>query len=182
MLSKIEKCFNLIFTGFKNMLNTCPGFKNTDYWVSYSYLDTERDYKNFPTKSTPGFAASHNMSAVVKHFVKDWKSQLGLSYNFASGRNYTNPNISGFLNQKTKSYNALNANWAYLISQQKIFYVSVSNVLGTKNVNGYQYSNQPNNNGIFESKAIVPSADRFFFVGFFWTISSNKNDNQLMNL
>jgi len=157
-------------------------FKNTDYWVSYSYLDTERDYKNYSKTATPHFASKHNLSVVVKHFVTDWKSQFGLSYNFASGRNYTNPNISGFLNQKTKSYNALNANWAYLISQQKIFYVSVSNVLGTKNVNGYQYSNQPNNNGIFESKAIVPSADRFFFVGFFWTISSNKNDNQLKNL
>ncbi len=105
-----------------------------------------------------------------------------MSYNYASGRNYTNPNLGGFLSQKTKSYNALNANWAYLISQQKIFYVSVSNVLGTKNVNGYQFSNQPNNIGKFDSRAITPAADRFFFVGFFWTISSNKNNNQLNNL
>ncbi len=157
-------------------------FKNTDYWVSYSYLDTKRDYKNYTSAATPHFASKHNLSVVGKHFITDWKSQFGLSYNFASGRNYTNPNLGGFLNQKTKSYNALNASWAYLISQQKILFVSVSNVLGTKNVNGYQYSNQPNNMGVFESRAIIPSADRFFFVGFFWTISTNKNDNQLKNL
>ena len=157
-------------------------FKNTDYWVSYSLLDTKRDYKNYSKSAAPSFVATHNLSMVAKHFVTEWKSQFGLSYNFASGRNYTNPNLGGFLNQKTKSYNALNANWAYLISQQKIFYVSVSNVLGTKNVNGYQYANNPNPNGSFDSRAISPAADRFFFVGFFWTISSNKKNNQLQNL
>ena len=157
-------------------------FKNTDYWISYSYLDTERDYKNYPSTATPSFASKHNVSVVVKHFVEDWKSQLGFSYNYASGRNFTNPNVAGFLNEQTKSYNTLNANWAYLISQQKILYVSVSNVLGTKNINGYQYANQPNISGNFDRRAITPAADRFFFVGFFWTISDNKNDNQLKNL
>lgn len=157
-------------------------FKNTDYWVSYSLLDTKRDYKNYTQSATPSFVAKHNLSVVVKHFVTEWKSQLGLSYNYASGRNYTDPNIGGFLNQQTKSYNAVNANWAYLISPQKIFYVSVSNVLGTKNINGYQFANQPNNLGKFDSRAITPAADRFFFVGFFWTISSNKDSNQLNNL
>lgn len=157
-------------------------FKNTDYWVSYSYLDTERDYRNYPTAATPHFAAKHNVSVVLKHFVTDWKSQLGLSYNFASGRNYTDPNLGGFLNQQTINYNSVNASWAYLISQQKIVFVSISNVLGTQNINGYQYKNQPDINGHFDRRAIVPAADRFFFVGFFWTISSNKDNNQLDNL
>ena len=157
-------------------------FKNTDYWVSYSLLDTKRNYKNYTKSAAPSFVAKHNLSVVVKHFVTDWKSQFGLSYNYASGRNYTDPNLGGFLDQKTKSYNALNANWAYLISPQKIFYVSVSNVLGTQNINGYQFADQPDLNGKFDSRAITPSADRFFFVGFFWTISSNKDSNQLNNL
>jgi hypothetical protein len=157
-------------------------FKNTDYWVSYSLIDTKRNYKNYNQSATPNFVAKHNLSVVVKHFVTEWKSQFGLSYNFASGRNYTDPNLGGFLNQQTKSYNAINANWAYLISPQKIFYVSVSNVLGTKNINGYQFADQPNLNGSFDSRTITPAADRFFFVGFFWTISSNKKNNQLQNL
>lgn len=156
--------------------------KNTEYWVSYSYLDTKRDYKNYPTKATPSFASQHNASVVLKHFISNLKSQVGLSYNFASGRNYTDPNKSGFLNSKAKNYNAVNANWAYLISQQKILYFSVSNVFGTQNVNGYQFKNQANTNGVFESRTIKPAADRFFFVGFFWTISDNKKDNQLDNL
>lgn len=156
--------------------------KNTEYWLSYSFLDTERNYKNYATNATPNFASKHNASLVIKHWIEDWKSQIGLSYNFASGRNYTDPNKSGFLNEQAKNFNSLNANYAYLISPQKILYFSISNVLGTKNVNGYQYANQTNTDGLFDRRAITPAADRFFFIGFFWTISDNKNDNQLDNL
>ena len=156
--------------------------KNLDYWISYSYLDTERDHRNFPTKAVPNFASSHNASLVGKYWVEQWKTQLGLSYRFATGRTYTNPNISGFLNEKTKNYNSVSLNAAYLISQQKILYFSVNNVLGTENVFGYNYSNQPNVNGTFERQALRPNADQFFFIGFFWSISDDNKSNQLDNL
>lgn len=156
--------------------------KNTDYWISYSYLDTERDYRNYPTAARPSFASKHNLSIVTKHWIKDWKSQIGFSYQFASGRNYTNPNEPGFLNNETKNFNNLSFNWAYLIDQQKILYFSVNNILGTKNVFGYDYKNTPNTNGNFDRQAIIPNADSFIFVGFFWTISDDKKSNQLDNL
>ncbi len=156
--------------------------KNTDYWLSYSYLDTKRDYQNFPVQATPNFANKHNFSAVAKYWIEDWKSQVGFSYTFASGRPYTNPNTNAFLSEQTKAYNSISLNWAYLISQQKILYFSVNNVLGFKNINGYQYANAPDMNGNFSRRALQPAADQFFFVGFFWTISDNKTDNQLDNL
>jgi outer membrane cobalamin receptor len=156
--------------------------KNIDYWVSYSLLDTKRDYKNFPTAAQPNFANRHNLSVVGKYWIDSWKSPVGLSYNFASGRSYTDPNLIGFLNQKTKAYNSLSVNWAYLLSPQKILYFSVNNALGFTNVNGYQYSNTPNINGQFNRRALRPAADQFFFVGFFWTISEKGTDNQLDNL
>ncbi len=123
--------------------------KNTDYWVSYSYIDTERDYKNYTMLATPNFAPKNNLSVVAKHWLADWKSQIGFSYDFASGRNYTDPNLGGFLNQQTKSYNSVSVNWAYLIDQQKILYFSVNNLLGTQNIFNYRYKNEPNNSGIF---------------------------------
>ena len=156
--------------------------KNTDYWVSYSYLDTQRDYRNYPTAARPNFASKHNLSIVTKHWIKDWKSQIGFSYQFASGRNYTNPNEPGFLNNETKNFNNLSFNWAYLIDPQKILYFSMNNILGTKNVFGYDYKNTPNTKGNFDKQAIIPNADSFFFVGFFWTISDDKKSNQLDNL
>jgi CarboxypepD_reg-like domain/TonB-dependent Receptor Plug Domain len=156
--------------------------KNTDYWVSYSYLDSKRNYRNYPMEAQPNFANTHNLSVVGKYFITDWKSQVGFSYAFGSGRTYTNPNIDGFLNQKTKSYNNLSLNWAYLISQQKILYFSINNVTAFKNVNGYQYADTPNMNGDYARRTLRPAADQFFFVGFFWTISEDNTSNQLDKL
>jgi len=156
--------------------------KNLDYWLSYSYLDSKRLFQDYPIKATPPFVNSHNLSAVAKWWISDLKSQVGFSYQFGSGRTYTNPNRPGFLQEQTKAFNSLSLNWAYLISQQKILYISVNNVLGYKNINGYQYASAPDASGNFDRRALRPAADQFFFVGFFWTLSDDGTDNQLDNL
>ncbi|GIQ57024.1 TonB-dependent receptor [Flavobacterium collinsii] len=156
--------------------------KNLEYWISYSYIDSERQYKNFPTMTTPSFIANHSLSVVTKYFITDWKSQIGFTNSFSSGRPYNDPNQTQFMNGRTKAYNSLSFNWAYLLTTQKILYFSVSNVLGTQNVFGYDYARNPDTNGVYNRQAVIPTADRFFFVGFFWTISQNKNENQLKNL
>ncbi|WP_378184878.1 carboxypeptidase-like regulatory domain-containing protein [Aquimarina sp. W85] len=156
--------------------------KNFEYWLSYSYLNTKRDYKNFENSATPNFAATHTTSLVGKYWVQDWKSMVGTSLNMATGRPYNNPNTNVFQGEKTKGFSTLNLNWAYLITQQKILYLSVTNILGTPATYGYQYAHTPNSNGDFERRAIQPAADRFFLVGFFWTLSSDKKDNQLNTL
>ncbi|NNE31946.1 MAG: TonB-dependent receptor [Winogradskyella sp.] len=156
--------------------------KNFDYWLSYSYLDTKRNYRNFTRSAQPNFATNHNLSLVGKYWIEHWKSQVGFAYSYASGRPYTNPNTSQFLSEKTKSFNSLSINWAYLLDQQKILYFSVNNVLGFKNINGYQYASTSDMNGQFNRRALRPAADQFFFIGFFWTISEDGSDNQLDNL
>lgn len=157
-------------------------FKNTDYWVSYSYIDTQRDYRDYTATVTPSFAARHNLSIVGKYWVEDWKSQISLTHTFNSGRPYNNPNSREFMAGHTRNYNSLSASWAYLITPQKILYLSVSNVLGTENVFGYTYANAAAPDGKFARQAVTQPADRFFFIGFFWTISDNKQTNQLNNL
>lgn len=156
--------------------------KNMQYWLSYSFIDTERDYRNFTAQVTPSFAARHTASLVTKYWINGLRSQVGLTHSFTSGRPYDNPNETAFMNGKTKTYNNLSLSWAYLMSPQKILYLSVSNVLGTQNVFGYEYASSPDANGVYRSKPIVPTADRFIFVGFFWTISKDKKTNQLDNL
>nr|WP_315198840.1 TonB-dependent receptor [uncultured Flavobacterium sp.] len=157
-------------------------YKNLEYWISYSYIDSERDYKNFPTMATPSFIANHSLSVVTKYFITDWKSQVSLTNSYSSGRPYNDPNQAQFMNGKTKAYNNLSLSWAYLLTTQKIFFFSVSNILGTQNVYGYDYAKLPDANGVYKRQAVTPTADRFFLIGFFWTISQNKNDNQLKNL
>src|SRR5690606_2481025 len=37
-------------------------FKNLEYWISYSYIDTRRHYKNYEAMVRPGFAAAQSLS------------------------------------------------------------------------------------------------------------------------
>ncbi|OYQ37330.1 TonB-dependent receptor [Flavobacterium cyanobacteriorum] len=156
--------------------------KNLEYWVSYSFIDSKRDFRNYTASVTPSFVAKHNFSIVGKYWIESLRSQAGITYSFNSGRPYNNPNEDLFMNGVTKSYNNLSLSWAYLISQQKILFFSVTNVTGNENIFGYTYANNAGPDGIFARQAITQPADRFFFVGFFWTISDDKKSNQLNNL
>jgi hypothetical protein len=157
-------------------------FEKTDYWISYSYVDSERDYQDFSSLATPSFVSNHNFSFVVKHFVKPLRTQFGATYNFASNRPFHNPNKQGFQNDKTPEFHDLSLNAAILIKQNIIIYVSSSNIFGRDNIFGYQFANQPNSEGIFESEAVRQGAKRFIFLGIFITLTKDGKENQLDNL
>ena len=145
-------------------------FEKYDYWISYSYIDTKRDYLNYIKSATPTFVSNHNLSIVYKHFIPKISTQIGFTYTFASGRTYYNPNNTDFLIDKTKSYNDLSFNASYLTNiwdKFTIVYVSVSNILGFENIFGYHYSANPKSDGTFNSFAIKPGSKRFLFLGIF---------------
>ncbi len=156
--------------------------ENLEYWVSYSFIDSQRDFRNYTSKVTPSFVASHSLSLVGKYWINDLRSQVSLTQSYSSGRPFNDPNNLDFMNGKTKDYSSLSFGWAYLLSTQKILYFSMSNVLGTNNVFGYDYDNVRNSQGQYSRMAIKPAASRFVFVGFFWTISADKKSNQLNTL
>jgi hypothetical protein len=157
-------------------------FRNIDYWVSYSFLDTERNYLTYNSAAVPGFASKHNFSFVYKHFIDAIKSQVGFTYSYGSGRYYNDPNKDGFMNSQLPSYQDFSFNMAYLFRPQVIFYASATNLLGRDNVFGYQFADNPNSDGVFESRAIGQPAKRFLFLGVFITLSKDKSKNQLENL
>ncbi len=156
--------------------------KNADYWVSYSYLDTERDYRDFPTKAVPTFASTHNLSVVYKQWVNSLKTQFSGTFSFASPRTYNNPNTKIFNGATTPVYVDLSLSVSYLATQSIIVYGSVTNVLGRDNIFGYEYSNRPNNEGVYMARANMLPAPRFFFVGVFITFSKDATLNQLKSL
>lgn len=155
---------------------------NVDYWISYSFLDTEREYRDFPLSARPHFAARHNFSVVYKHFIPAIKSQVGLTYSYASRRPYHDPNREQFMSARTPVYQDLSANISYLFRQNIILHISASNVLGQEQIFGYEYASTPNENGIYPGRAIRPPAPRFLFAGVFITFSPEAVMNQLPNL
>lgn len=154
-------------------------FKNTDYWISYSFLDTRRDYLSFPYAATPSFASAHNFSIVYKYFINRLKTQAGTTYSFASGRPYNNPNEEKFNSSRTPAYHDLSMNLAYLPRPGLIIYFSATNLTGRDNIFGYEFSDDLNTQGIYNSRAIRQPARRFLFVGVFITLSKDKSVNQL---
>ncbi len=76
--------------GFEVFWRDKKTIKDFDYWVSYSYLDTKRDFINFPFAITPNFAAKHTASLIMKKFVMPWKTGFNAAYNYASSRPYYN--------------------------------------------------------------------------------------------
>lgn len=156
--------------------------RNADYWISYSFLDTKRHYLNYPHEAMPSFASRHNFSFVYKHFVSKIRSQIGVTYSFASPRPYNNPNLDTFNGERTPAYHDVSANISYLPRSWIIIYASCTNLLGRNNIFGYDYSSLPDDNGVYAAREITQPAKHFMLVGIFLTISKNKTVNQLPNL
>ena len=162
--------------------------KNIDYWVSYSYLDSKRDYLNYTESLFPNFAAKHTLSVVAKKFVTNWKTGFNISYNYNSGRPYYNfvtENGNTVLKNQgfVKDYQAVNFSLNYLPNLGKkdaraftILVLSINNVLGTKNEFGYNFSS----NGL-KSRAIVPPTNTFVFIGAFISFGTDRTQEAINN-
>jgi vitamin B12 transporter len=153
--------------------------KGVDYWISYTYLDTKRQYLNYPEKVTPPFAAAHTASLVFKKFFTKLNLSTGFTYTYATGRPYYNPNNPVFMGDKTMDYNSLGANAAYLRQIGNCFAVlavSVSNVIGNDQIYGYRYSYDGR-----RSSAVMPPAKRFIFVGLFLSFGQNRSKEVIDN-
>jgi len=149
--------------------------KMADYWASYGFLDTRRQFRADPVLAVPTFAARHNLSVVGKYYVRQVHTQVGFTYSYGSGRRYYDPNLPGYNQRSLPSYQDLSLNVSYLTNlfgQFTIVYVSASNVLGRNNIYGYTYAGQPDASGQLRSVAVTPPAPRMLFVGVF--ISINK--------
>ena len=164
--------------------------KNFDYWISYSYLDTKRDFLNYPSQIEPSFAAKHTANLVVKKFVTGLKTQFNANYQFATGRPYynirfdNNTNKFGIFDQgRTIAFNSLSLSVNYLpnvfkkgSNQFTVFVFSVTNVLGTNQVFGYNYSFSG-----LRREAIVPPVKTFVFIGAFISFGVDRTQDVINN-
>lgn len=163
--------------------------KNLDYWISYSYIDTKRDYLNYTEELQPNFAATHTASLVTKRFFTKLKAGFNATYTFATGRPYYNFMVNNTGKYyiadrgKTKPYHNLSFSAEYVPSVGKtnaksfiVLFASVNNVLGYNSVYGYNYSY----NGMTK-QAIEPPAKRFYFIGCFISWGVDRTEDAINN-
>jgi vitamin B12 transporter len=176
--------------GFELFWRDKKTIKDLDYWISYSFLDTKRDFANFPLAITPNFAAKHNASLVVKKFVTKLKTNINFSYNFASRRPFYNIqpdgntgnfkfNDRGMIDPYHNVSFALN----YLPKIGKkdaksfvVYVLSVSNIFNFKQQFGYNYSF----NGQ-RRQEIVPPSRQFIFIGAFFSFGVDRTEDAINN-
>ncbi|MBO9730179.1 MAG: TonB-dependent receptor [Chitinophaga sp.] len=159
--------------------------KNLDYWITYTYLDTKRDFLNYPYQLRPSFAAPHTATIAIKKYFPDINTNVNLSWAMATGRPYYHINYNGIDDQgTTKGYNAVNLHVAWLCSfiknkKWKDFSgvaMGINNLTGTRQVFGYNYSY----NGMVKQPITLP-ATRSFFIGIFMSFGIDRTDDFLNN-
>ncbi|MDP4273970.1 MAG: hypothetical protein Q8907_06800 [Bacteroidota bacterium] len=142
---------------------TIPG---GDFWISYSLMDTKRDYRDFPILAMPKYFSKHNFSFVYKHWIRAIHSNVGLTNNWMSGRHYYDPNkpVEQFMKDKTKPYNDLCINYTYDFSSYTkwpvTLFFSVTNLLGQNHVFGFSYAK--NDHDTYDLYPIKPMAKRTY--------------------
>ncbi len=176
--------------GVELFLRDRKTFKNVDYWISYSYLDTKRDFLNYPQAITPSFAANHTAAFVVKKFVAKWKTGFNLSYNFATGRPYYYFAYNSTQNKyvigdagKTINYNSMSFSANYLPGIGKknpkafvVWVLGVNNVLGQNQIFNYNYNNSGS-----RKEAVTPPSKRFIFIGCFMSFGIDRTQDAINN-
>ena len=164
--------------------------KNVDYWISYSYLDTKRDFLNYPFEMEPSFVSKHTASLVVKKFVTGLKTQFNASYTYATGRPYYNLVYNSDQNKykmlengRTKDYNNLSLSVNYLPSVGKtnakafsVFVFSVTNVLAFNNIYNYNFSINGQN-----KVAVTPPAKSFIYLGYVVSLGIDRTGDEINN-
>jgi hypothetical protein len=153
--------------------------KYGDYWISYSYIDTKRDYRDYPEEVVPGFASKHNFAAVYKHWFGGLRSYANANFKYSSPRVYNNPNSNIFNGEHTKPYRSVDISWSFLFRQNIIIYAAVTNVFGFKQDYGNSYASVPDSRGVYRSAPITAGADRFYLVACFITLSRKGEANQV---
>ncbi len=170
--------------GFELFWRDKKTFKNFDYWITYSYLDTRRNYNNYPTSAMPTFAANHSGSVVFKKFWVKQMFGVNWSWNWSTGRPYFNPNNSknDFLTDRTIAYSSNNfsLNWLPKIGKANtVVVIGINNVFNETQIFGYNYSNRlRDSNGQLIREAVIPPAPRSFFLGIFlsWGVDRTQQN------
>ena len=147
--------------------------RNGDFWISYSYIKTERKYKDYQSMVQPEYVSPNTASVVFKQFFTKIQTQLGFSYLYSSSKKYNNPNDGTFMSSSLKDVHDLSLCFTYLTRICKkltVIHGSISNIFGFDNIYGYRFASLPDANGLYKSLPIKPMAKRMVFVGVFVTI------------
>lgn len=128
--------------------------RNISTTLSYSFNDSKRLYKDYASLCTPEYTSRHNIRFSVRYSIGNF--YIGLADSYATGRRYEQGT--------TPHYNSLDMSVTWLPTPKIIVYSSCNNIMGRKNIFGYDKA----------GKAVTASHDRFFYIAIFVSLFNNK--------
>lgn len=164
--------------------------KGIDYWVSYSYLNSKRNYLNYPYPLAPNYVAAHTISVVIKKFLEKIKLTVNASYTYSSGRPYFHLKYDNTMNKyhvaqqgQTTDFHNLSLGLYYTphignlkAKKQVVWIFTVTNIPGVKQIFDYRFSYNGQNR-----QAVIPSAKRFIFLGCFISFGTDRTQEAINN-
>lgn len=181
--------------GFELFYRDKKTIKGIDFWISYSFIDTKRDFLNYLRQTQPDFVANHMGSLVFKKFWPKYMFGINGTYTYTTGRPYINYNITHpdnkyadpnqFMTDKTIDYHNISLSINYLKNIGKaftVFVLSVNNPFGFKQVYGNNFARYDlNMDQRYYQQAITPPARQFIFLGMFMSFGIDRSQEAIDN-
>ncbi|WP_259015319.1 TonB-dependent receptor [Emticicia fluvialis] len=149
--------------GFDIFYRDKKSIKSGEFWLTYSFLDTERLFRNYQKETMPTFASKHNVSVVYKQFFEKISTNAGVTFTHTSGRPNYDFATTSFAPQYTRPYENVSLSASHIRTIKgnfMVFYATLDNLFARKNVFGYRYSADGKQR--FE---VIPPMYRTFFLG-----------------
>jgi hypothetical protein len=138
--------------------------RNLDYWLSYSFIHTRRDYKWYNSSRVPSYISPHTFSAVFKYYFQRFDTYASLTYLHASPKTSYNPYLISAKGDQVKSYNDLSFSITCIrpfLGSHCALLLNINNVLGFDNTFGYNYASTSDAMGNNPCYPIKPQSKRF---------------------
>jgi len=149
--------------GFDVFYRDKKSIKSGEFWLTYSFLDTERLFRNYLKETMPTFASKHNVSVVYKQFFEKIGTNVGVTFTHTSGRPNYDFATTSFVPEYTKPYENVSISASHIRTIKgnfMVFYATLDNLFARKNVFGYRYSADGK-----QRFDVIPPMYRTFFVG-----------------
>ncbi|WP_293302450.1 TonB-dependent receptor [Pedobacter sp. UBA4863] len=129
--------------GFELFFKDKESVRYAEYFVSYSWVNTKRNFIDYAMFATPTFAPKHTLNANFQKFSNKLTWIFAVNYAYNHGRTYFNPNNAALMGDKVKDFHNLSASISHIPRWGKTWSsisLNVNNILGFKQVYGYRYA------------------------------------------
>ncbi len=129
--------------GFEVFFKDKTSIKYAEFFFSYSYLNTKRNFVDYTISATPTFAPKHTLNANIHKFSNKLTWIFAANYAFNNGRTYFNPNNASLMGDRVKDFHNLSASISHIprwLGGFSTLSLNINNILGLDQVYGYRYS------------------------------------------